>query len=305
MSLILLLACVEGGLRWAESWEVIGLAEDGALLDLSFVRGNSGIWAGAGHVRGLIATKDEGSVLFGLDAMPNEVRTLQRGLAIGPDELSETGGVWTIVLQEGEALDGYRDLRLTVSDGHGRTDPVDMGHWQVEATEILGKAQGYSRVGQRDRLFLGNALVLHRKGERPPGLRGATRMAAFVMNDSLSIGVDQVGSQVLAWALIDGVRLPTDDAVLRIGPKNEVQLDFRPTVDLVVQITPRKPRSRIEPLGHLSPPEQLAMDAWVGTPTRRVSRGEAIGLYESKPLTAPAVLLWVDAEEEASTDGER
>ncbi len=305
MPLILMLACVEGGLRWAESWEVIGLTQDGTLIDVSFVRGNSGVWAGSGHVRAVVATRKEGSVLFGLDAMPEEVHTLERGLAIGPDELSETGGVWTLSLQEGDDLDGYRDLRLTIGEGQGRTDTVDMGHWQVEATEILGKAQGYSRVGQRDRLFVGNALVLHREGERPPGLRGATRMAAFVMNDSLSIGVDQVGSQVLAWASIEGGRLPADDAVLRVGPMNEVQLDFRPSVDLVVQIGPRKPRARMEPLGHLSTPEQIAMDAWVGTPTRRISRGEGIVLYEGKPLSAPAVLLWVDSEEEATKDLER
>jgi hypothetical protein len=282
---------------WAETWEVIALADDGALVDMTFTRGNTGLWAGAGKARASVSAKGEGAVLFGLDAMPDNVEELNRGLAIGPDRLSEDGGVWMIQFAEGSALDGFRDLRVSVSDGQGRTDPVEMGDWTVEAVETLGHIQGFSRVGQRDRLIDGNAVILHRVGEKPPVLRGATRMAAFVLDDTLSIGIDQVGSQVLAWAVIDGVSLPTDDAVLRIGPNNEVQLDFRPTLDLAVQIDPRRPRVRSEPFEHLSGPELMLVDSWVGTPTRRVSRGSAIGVFEGRPLSSSAVLLWSDSDD--------
>ena len=102
---------------------------------------------------------------------------------------------------------------------------------------------------------------------------------------------------MLAWAVIDGVSLPTDDAVLRIGPNNEVQLDFRPTLDLAVQIDPRRPRVRSEPFEHLSGPELMLVDSWVGTPTRRVSRGSAIGVFEGRPLSSSAVLLWSDSDD--------
>lgn len=296
MSLVWLLGCAEGGLMWAESWEVLALADDGALVDMTFTRGNTGLWAGAGKARASISAKGEGAVLFGLDGMPGDVEELNRGLAIGPDRLSEDGGVWMVRLAEGNDLDGFRDLRVSV-EGRGRSEPVEMGDWTVQAVETLGHIQGFSRVGQRDRLIDGNAVILHRVGERPPALRGATRMAAFVLDDTLSIGVDQVGSQVLAWAIVDGVNLPTDDAVLRIGPNNEVQLDFRPTLDLAVQIVPRRPRVRTDPLDHLTGPEKLAVDTWVGTPTRRVSRGSAIGVYDGRPLSSSAVLLWSDNDD--------
>ena len=302
MSLIALLACTEGGLMWAETWEVIGLSDDGALVDITFTRGNAGVWAGSGKVRGTVTAKDEGTVRYGMDRMADNVQVHERGLSVGTDRLYETGGAWTLELVEGNDLDGYRDLRGSLSDGIGRTEPVDMGDWTVQGAEMLVHMQGYARVGQRDRLLDGNAVVLHRHGERPPMSRGATRRAAFVLDDRLSVGVDQVGSQVLAWAVIDGVQLPADDAVLRIGDKAQVQLDFRPAADLIFQVEPRRPRVRSWPLEHLTGPELTGVDLWVGVPTRRLSKAIAIGMFEGQPLTSNALLLWSDPEDALARD---
>lgn len=303
MSLIALLGCAEGGLTWAENWEMLALTDDGALIDVRFTQNNSGLWAGAGRVRGAIAASGEGSVLFGVDGMPDNVEALQRGMRIGSDQLTESGGVWTLSLHEGDSLEGYRDLRLTLGEGHGRVDPVDMGRWQVEVPEVLGKLQGYSRVGERDRLIEGQAVLLHHWGEQPPSFREATRMTAVVLGPDLSIGVEQVGSQLIAWAIVDGQTLSTQDAALHIGQESQVQLDFRPAVDLAVQIAPRRPRTRSEPYEHLTGPEQLAVDAWMGLPSRRVSRGDAIGVYQGKPLSASALLLWSDTGEAEDPEG--
>ena len=38
MSLIALLGCAEGGLTWAENWEMLALTDDGALIDVRFTR---------------------------------------------------------------------------------------------------------------------------------------------------------------------------------------------------------------------------------------------------------------------------
>ena len=87
--------------------------------------------------------------------------------------------------------------------------------------------------------------------------------------------------------------LPLDTVGLTIRTDGSAQIDFRPTLDLVIPITSTRVGGEVE-VAHLSAPERAVAEAMGMTGERRVRRGEASFTLDGVEHRAPAVTVVVD-----------
>jgi hypothetical protein len=106
----LLLACGTGtdSLWWQESWEVLVVDRDRAVVDARFFQTNTGLIRSQGHVRFDRFAHREVPIFYGRDALPGNTEALG-ALRVGPDQLVEKDGVWDLRI-----LSGHLDARLTL-----------------------------------------------------------------------------------------------------------------------------------------------------------------------------------------------
>lgn len=270
-----LLSCApEQSLKWAEQWELLVLDPGRMTLDLRITRSNSGWLKGNTTVRGAAISKNEGTLLFGLDGRPGDVEILESGIRVGPDLLRGHSDGWEVQLQEGGDQGDPRNLRLNIETAGDPGKSLELQDWTVRPLELVGRTSGYLSTTGRNQLVGGKALLLHRSGARPPSWDGTGHTTVYVTAPNISIGIDQSGTQALAWASIDGT-LAWADAVLSGGFEDGWRLDFSPELPLLVEIRTRGQGHVSAPYGHLSAPEATLLQGAKGTLRRELRTGRA------------------------------
>ena len=270
-----LLSCApEQRLSWAEQWELLVLDPGRMTVDLRITRSNSGWLKDSATVRGAVISRDEGTLLFGLNGSPSDVELLDSGIRVGPDLLRGHSEGWEVQLQEGGVLGDPRNLRLNIKTAGEPTKSLELEDWSVRPLELVGRTTGYVSTTGRNQLIGGKALLLHRSGARPPSWDGAGHTTVYVTAPSISIGIDQSGTQALAWANIDGT-LAWADAMLTGSFDEDWHLDFSPELPLTVEIRTRGNGQVSAPYGHLSAPEIALLQNTKGKLRRELRTGRA------------------------------
>ncbi len=297
----LLLACGSGAdsLWWQDSWEVLAVGRDRAVVDARFFQTNTGLIRGQGHVRFDRFAHREVPIFYGRDALPGDTLpgdtlpgdTQALGaLRVGPDQLLEKDGTWDL-----RVLSGELDARLTLQPDDTPAPPtLQRDGWQVDAVVPSASVEGILRAGQRNSMLQGRAVILHRQGDRPPARKGTHRVAAFVMDAEFSLGIDQTGSDALAWAWVDGRSWSADSALVRRLEDGIVEMDFRPEAPIVARLVPVPPHHRRLLWDHLSGLEQWMLARVTGRAERRIRGANAEVLVGEKTLKAPALILVED-----------
>jgi hypothetical protein len=293
----LLLACGSGAdsLWWQDSWEVLAVGRDRAVVDARFFRTNTGLIRGQGHVRFDRIAHREVPVFYGRDALPRDTVIPEStealgALRVGPDQLLEKDGTWDL-----RVLSGELDARLTLQPDDTPAPPtLQRDGWQVDAVVPSASVEGILRAGQRNSMLQGRAVILHRWGHRPPARKGTTRVAAFVMDAEFSLGIDQTGADALAWAWVDGRSWSTESALVRRVGDGVVEMDFRPEAPIVARLVPVPPHHRRLLWDHLSVLEQWVLARVTGRAERRIRGANAEVRVGEKTLEAPALILVED-----------
>lgn len=286
-----LLSCTpEQGLTWAEQWELLVLDPGRMTLDLRITRGNSGWLKGGASVRGAAISREEGTLLFGLNGAPGDVESLPSGIRVGPDILRGHAGGWELQLQEGAEMGDPRNLRLNIETAGDPNNSLELQDWSVRPLELMGRSNGFLSTTGRNQLIGGKALLLYRSGEKPASWQGTPHTTVFVTAPGVSIGIDQSGAQALAWANIDGT-LAWADAVLTGGFEEGWRLDFSPELPLIVDIRTRGQRHVSDPYEHLSAPEATLLHASKGSLRRELRTGRAKIQVGDQALQGSAVVV--------------
>jgi hypothetical protein len=234
-------------------------------------------------------------IFYGRDALPRntvipESAEALGALRVGPDQLVEKEGTWDLRIRSGEL-----DARLTLHPDDTPAPPtLQRDGWQVDAVVPSASVEGILRAGQRSSLLQGRAVVLHRRGDHPPSRKGTMRVAAFVMDEKFSLGIDQTGSDALAWAWVDGRSWSTESARVRRLENGVVEMDFRPEAPILARLAPVPPHHRRLLWDHLSVLEQWVLARVTGRAERRIRGADAEVLVGEKTLRAPALILVED-----------
>ncbi len=289
-----LLACATGesSLLFQESWEVLAINNDNSLLDIRFSRGNTGILKGQGQSRFDLVLGKEVPILYGRNALPRDTQThAENGLVVGPDTLKKVSGGWDVHFQ---STDLNARLRLQDQEGAEPATGSQSGSWSVEAPSTLSQVEGFVHAGSRSDLINGQGVVLHRFGDDPPGLRGSTRGAAFILDKNLSLGVDQRGANALAWAHTEGRNWNAETAVVKRLSDGIVEMDYRPSAPIVARLEPGQSRLRRQPWEHLYGLERWLLGIARGVPDRRIRSATAQVQAGDKSFRSSAMIVVVD-----------
>ena len=297
--LTLLLSCTGAGtptesLAWREQWEILVLTEDGGLIEGTAVVGNSGMFRGAGHFRARRWFKGDSPILFEMDGGAADVDVAQThdSVRIGSALIGrlEDGEHWSMRFSHEQA-----NAIVRVDPG-GPPPPMatgitESGQWTVSSPISNGRTHGWFTAGRRGGIFEGKTVTLHRGGDGHP--RGG-RETAVILGRVVSIGLDLQADRRLLWARVGDTDLPLDTVDLTIRTDGSAQIDFRPTLDLVIPITSTRVGGAVNALAHLSAPERAVAEAMGMTGERRVRRGEASFTLDGVEHRAPAVTVVVD-----------
>lgn len=228
---LVLVGCGErpqDALGWSERWELLGVLEQGGVLDARVWVGNTDLLRGEGHLRFDRWLEDESPLLSGLDAPPQAVELDEdrQGLRLQTSGLSRLpDGGWRLALAEDEI-----DASVTISPTSAPVAPVSTlvggGQWAEEALVPQGTLLGWAEAGQRGGLIRGRGVLLHRGGD---GWPGGSRQVVVLLGEGLSVGLDLQGGQRFAWALVQGAPLDASAATLSEDGRT---LDLRPAAPL-------------------------------------------------------------------------
>lgn len=293
--ILLLAACAadDRPLTWQDEYELLVLNADATLVDLRFSVSNTGTLKGMGHARGEIARKKEATIRLGFDAWPDEMETAEGVRRIGPDYLEQQADGWQVLFREGDDLSGYRDLRMSLAGSDIEVPAHATDGWTVDPVEVLGTASGVLAASGRQRILRGPGVLIRRYGDAPPALDGQGRRTVIVRDEGVSIGAEQVGEQTWGWASLDG------QVHAGLQPKmtwtdRATTLDFRPDLELVVEVAHRKPEVTSTPWEALSGPERTLGGAVFGEPTRHLHGGLAEFEVDGEVRSALALLVEVE-----------
>ena len=301
IGLALLLGCGSGldALTYQETWELLGINTNGALLDARFSRTNTGVLRGQGHARIDWLFPRQTPIFYGRDALPQDtVAGEVPGIQVGPDHILHQSGQWDLQVSAGE-FDARIQLETQVpgpgalhwDDAQGEPDS-----WTVTSQVALGELGGFLRAGRRDSVVQGHGALLQRHGADPPGLAGTRRSTALVLEEGLTIGIDQTGSRALAWAVVGPLAFDASTASLHRPEAGVVELDFRPSADLVARLHTRKPHLRRRPWEHLNWLESKLVGLVKGIPVRRLQAARADITVAGESHRAKGLVVVVDYE---------
>ena len=284
----------EDRLSWRESWELLALLEGRQLIDARVVVGNTGVLRGQAQLKLDRWTRRETPLRFAQQAAPVAVR---RDLAVGSIALAGNGllhedAVWSLRVAD-EHVNALLRLEPLAHDGGDALPQVtwasgDGERWQAQADVAAGSVSGWMAAGERGGLVRGVGLLLRRSGAGQPAL---PRQAAFVVTQSVQLGVDVQGEGRLAWAWIDGVALPLDTLAIRPAEVDGgLVVDLRPAAPLVATFTPGRSGGQTLPYEHLTRPERWLLERGRDT-TRTVQDAEVEVWYDGQPQRLSGILL--------------
>jgi hypothetical protein len=299
LMLSLFLSCAGGetpteALGWREQWEIMVLTEDGGLIEGTATVGNTGMLRGAGHFRARRWFKEDAPILFEMDgsAADVDVGKSHDAVRIGSALIGrfEEGEHWSLRFSHEEAN------AIVRIDPGGPQPPMatglsDGGQWTVASPISNGRTHGWFTAGRRGGIFEGQAVTLHRGGDGQP--KGG-RQTAVIAGRGVSIGLDLQGDQRLAWARVGDIDLPLDTTALTIRSDGSASIDFRPSLDLVIPITPSRVGGEIDTLAHLTAPERKLASAVGMSGLRQIHRGHASFSLDGTEYRAAAVTVVVD-----------
>ena len=277
LSLVGLLACrgaPTAAPTWRRSFELLGLGEDGSLIELCLTIGNTGILEGQGHSRFLRLARGEAPMIYARDVRPDQVALdpLGRSLQLAQDslELSDTGPI------DARVSNAEINARLRLERGGAAPASAAWqeggGQWTIRALEPGGRLHVWTTAGDRAIETDGYGVLLDRGGDGIPAL---PRQALYLLGSGIQLGVDQQGAGRLAWGQLDG--RPLDLANLKIDwhTGQPIRLDLRPAEDLVVEVKRDRPKASRDPWAHLGSWERWLARRFWEEPTRGIRAGRA------------------------------
>ena len=273
-----------------ESWELVAMNHDLAIVHAWAQRSDLGWLRGQGELGAVVLPRDESVWRFVRTGLPAETLSSEgTGVQVGPSGLVSDGVGWALVLQEDQA-GGRVHLEPAVQGSSNTVERAERS-WTVEAPVVHGSLSGFVGAEGSERLIDGHGVLLRRGGDDPPALRGTTRTTVVIVNEELSIGVDQAGGQALAWASMAGVDLSSDSAVLERKGGGRYSLDLRPDAPVHGKVVARKRKAETAVFRDLYAPEKLLLRSWMGTPVRRVRAAEALLDVAGAEVKAPAAIV--------------
>lgn len=291
-ALLLLVACrgaPTDAVTWQEHWEVLGITDDGGVIDARAEVNNLGLLRGQGHMRFDRWRDDEAPVLYARDAAPGatEVNRGRDGVRVGTDTLGVGDqGAWFLRFA---SRDASATLRVTPRAGAPAPRPttalVDHGQWTAEASLADGDLAGSVEAGPRGGILLGRAVVLHRGGD---GVPEGPRLTALVFGAGWMVGLHEEAGERLLWGVAQGRALDLSGTTATRLDGGGVRLEgaaLRGVVKL------RQPAGATDPLAHLLPPERWALAALGQDRVRDVSRGFAEIKLEGARVSGPALVV--------------
>ncbi|MCB9778851.1 MAG: hypothetical protein H6742_09830 [Alphaproteobacteria bacterium] len=306
--LALVVACgdrPQDGPRWREQWELLGLAEDGSVIDARLTVGNTGLLRGQGHMRVDRWFEERAPVLYGRDVGPAEVEVSadRRRVMLGLDGLThhaaegEAPERITLQARDQEASAAVHAApRFPLAEPPATRWQEGGGEWAVEALAPVADLSGWLSGGERGGLVTGRGVVLHRGGD---GYPAGPRTTFVALGHDLAVGIDQHGAGLLAWGMKDG-------RIVELGAPETFDVNGWPrTVSFRdgPELTLRRDRARGErlPFEHLTQVEQRLL-AWGGLwKVRRVVRAIGTIRWGDQEELAPA--LWVRVLSDAWSGG--
>lgn len=299
-AILLLSACSRlpsDALTWRESWEILALSEDGAVIDAQVEVGNTGLLRGQGRVRLDRWNTAQPAQRFARLAGPAEVQLdpSHDEVTIGTDRLARSeDGSWRFRLRGAPDVPGGDvQASLQVSPSASPPPPVAWlaggGEWRIEAPVPGGRVDGFVTDGRLGGQVRGRGVLLHQGGD---GLPAARRRAVYVLADLVRIGFDRRGDHVLSWAEVDG---QTYSPLSLTWPDGEAAV-LR-AEGLWVEVRPRRVGGRTDPFAHLLGPERWLFERVALAPDREVRAARARVIVGDATRLAPAVMLAVDRPE--------
>ena len=284
----LLLACSTP--TSTESWELLGINHDLAIVHAWVQTSDLGWLRGQGELGAMLLPREESPWRFVRGGLPAETVAVDgAGIQVGPSGLVSDGHQWALVLQEDEA-GGRVHLTPSVAGGSSTVER-DGRRWTVEAPVAHGTLSGFVGAESGERLVDGYGVLLRRGGDDPPALRGTTRTTIVVLSEELSIGVDQAGGQALGWASMAGVDLSSESAVVTRKGGGRYTIDLTPDAPVSGKVIARKRKAETAVYRDLYAPEEALLERWTGTPVRRVRAAEAVLDVAGAELRAPAAIV--------------
>ncbi len=286
-----------GDLTQQDTWEILGVNQDLAVIDARLETSNTGFLKGQGRIRFDWIFRDQTPVYHGRDGLPGEILSPESGgLMVGPDGLSlGEDGTWSLEVRDEETR-AMVSLRPSLGGPAPMTWEDDHGDWTVEFPVVLGELGGFVTSGPRSALVKGHGVLTHRHGDAPPAFAGTQRLAVYILGEDTTLGVDLTGPRAVSWAIIGDYAFDARDARLNKGKRGRLVLDLRPTADLVAHVLPRRPRSVRRPWEHLHLLERWLLKGWHGNPVRRTQGGRVNLLIGGESLEARAVIVEVTWE---------
>ncbi len=282
---LLLFACLtpENGTHQQSSWTILGVNQDGSLIDARFTQGNSGMLAQSGHVRTDWVPTQDAPARHIRHETSGAIQEDSTHIQIGTDHIRSESSGWALTINS-----AAMNARIQLQNSLLKLPETQTTNWNVRSL-FAGEMKGFIHMGEKNSLINGYAVGLHSSGKSPPGLRGQTRRQAFVLDKDIFIGIDQFGSNVTAFAMIGGQQLDTTPAALHKETRG-YRMDFRPNLDLEILLDPRKPHLSSNPWDHLYAIEQLVASWRYKRPIHRVRAAEAEIRLGDRKLTANAVI---------------
>ncbi len=281
-------------LSWREQWELIVLTEDGGIIEGLASVGNTGMFRGEGQFRARRLFRKGAPIIFEMDGGPADVdvSSSHDSVRIGSALIGqfEDGEHWTVRFAHDEA-----NAIIRVDPG-GPNPPMattilPSGQWTVASPISHGRTHGWFTAGRRGGMFEGMSIALHRGGDGRPG---GTRQSVVLMGPDVSIGIDTQGGQRMQWARIGDHDLPLDDFSMSLQSNGSATLDFRPTVDLVIELVPTGVSGSSSAFEHLLSAERwLAENAGLKG-NRQLHRARARFTHEGVEYSANGFTLTVD-----------
>ena len=291
LALIALLACghrPEERVTWRERWEILGLPEDGGVVDVVASVGNTDLLRGQGHLHMDFWPASSSPVLLGRDTAPMATQwTPERdSVVLGTDRLArQKDGAWMARFSDLEA-----NSRVTVRPDGDALPPatwsVGGGQWGVEVLAPGGALAGWTEAGKQGGSLVGRAVVLHRGGD---GLPRGERVTVVLEGRGVSAGLDREAGGGVAWA--QGRALAQDDIKLQMDLQGRTTVDFRPQVDLWAALRLREAGGLREPSSTLLGPERWLYTTLGLEPPRALRRALAEVHVGADTWDVPALIL--------------
>ncbi len=154
-----------------------------------------------------------------------------------------------------------------------------------------GRTHGWFTAGRRGGMFEGRAIAFHRGGDGQPKTE---RHTAVIMGPDVSIGIDDQGGQRIQWARIGDLDLPLEELKMTLHSNGGATLDFRPALDLEIDLRPTGVQDSSDAFERLLPPERWIAERAGLRGNREIFRTRAQFTHDGKEYTVNGFTLRVD-----------